>query len=225
MLEVPLLGIPAAGRPASAAGGALLPAADDGGGSDMYSGGGFVALSTGGQISSRLLSMRSAAALLELPQVPMSPPHDDFADAFANENLHPALRQPALQQRRPLGPPHQRQQGMHQQSWQRDGSSSPQRPSSRAEPTAERQQLPSELPPSQDLWLQPQQHFDALWQSLPLDAGRVAHGSGSTSSSSSRSSNADSSTVSSSISSGQASLIGRMLSAVLLLGHRLAYLL
>lgn len=31
--------------------------------------GGFVAASTGGQISSRLLSMRSASALLELPQV------------------------------------------------------------------------------------------------------------------------------------------------------------
>lgn len=30
---------------------------------------GFLAYSTGGQISSRLLSMRSAVALLELPQV------------------------------------------------------------------------------------------------------------------------------------------------------------
>ena len=185
-----------------------------------------MALSTGGQISSRLLSMRSAAALLELPQVPLPQlftPPDDFTDGFADENQLPVPWQPAPQRVRPLGPSHQRQQDAHQRSWQHDSSSSPQRPSSRAEPAAERQQLPSEVLPSQDLWLQPEQRFDALWQSLPLDASGVAHGSRSTSSGGSDA--ADSSTVSSSISSGQASFVGRMLSAVLLLGHRLAYLL
>ena len=38
-------------------------------------GGELVASSTGGQISSRLLSMRSANALLELPQVTKVPAH------------------------------------------------------------------------------------------------------------------------------------------------------
>lgn len=46
-----------------------LRSGGNGNGGGGFSGGAFVALSTGGQISSRLLSMRSAAALLELPQV------------------------------------------------------------------------------------------------------------------------------------------------------------
>lgn len=223
LLEVPLLGLPAAGRPASAAGGSSSPAADDS--SDVYSGGGFVALSTGGQISSRLLSMRSAAALLELPQVPLSPPPDDFTDGFADENLHPVSWQPAHSQRRPQGRSHQRQHELRQQSLRYDSSSDLQWPSSLAESqsAAERPQLPAEVLPGQAPWLQAEQHFDALWQSLPLDPSRVAAGSRTTGSSGG--SNADSSTVSSSISSEQASFVGRMLSAVLLLGHRLAYLL
>ena len=221
LLEVPLLGLPAAGRPATSASAGASPPAADGGGSDVYSGGGFMALSTGGQISSRLLSMRSAAALLELPQVPISPPHDDFADGFADENLLPVSWQPARRQRRPLGPAHQRQHEVRQQSWLCDSSSSSQETSGGAKSAAEQQQqLPAEVLPGQALWLQPEQHFDALWQSLPLDAGRVAHGSRTTGSS-----DADSCTVSSSVSRGQASFVGRMLSAVLLLGHRLAYLL
>jgi MoeA C-terminal region (domain IV) len=222
LLEVPLLGLPAAGRPVSAAaagGGTLSPAADDGG-SGAYSGGGFVALSTGGQISSRLLSMRSAAALLELPQVPLPPPPDDFADGFADENLLPNGRQPAHRQRRTS---HQRQQNSHQQSWQYDSSCCRQQDRKQAESSAELQQLSAEVLPGQASWLQAEQHVDALWQSLPLDADRLAHGSRTTGSSGG--SDADSSTVSSSVSRGQASFVGRMLSAVLLLGHRLAYLL
>jgi len=69
MSELDLTSEPSGGSPPR--GGSLSSSLHSGGngGGGGFSGYGFVALSTGGQISSRLLSMRSAAALLELPQV------------------------------------------------------------------------------------------------------------------------------------------------------------
>ena len=202
LLEVPLLGVPAAGWPAAS------PA--EAGDGDAENGG-FVASSTGGQISSRLLSMRSAAALLELPQVHQTaaPP---LAEGFADENAHAGLWQPAHQQGQPA---YQRQHPAQQGSWRNGSSSSSpichspmqfpgvQQPSSAGV-------LPSQLP-----WLQPEQHFDALWQWSPLDLDSVSI------TSSSIGDDADSIAASSS----DLTFVERLRSAVLLLGRGLAYLL